>query len=53
MTAVVGAMVIHLLLRSSGFSAGQVDAIPGTLLLVSESKMATKKAPLMLELKVN
>lgn len=34
MTAVVGAMVIHLLLRSSGFSAGQVDAIPGILLLI-------------------
>ncbi|KAJ9700746.1 hypothetical protein PVL29_006188 [Vitis rotundifolia] len=33
MTAVVGAMVIHLLLRSSGFSPTQVDAIPGFLLL--------------------
>lgn len=33
MTAVVGAMVVHLLLRSSGFSPTQVDAIPGFLLL--------------------
>ncbi|KAJ4956106.1 hypothetical protein NE237_012889 [Protea cynaroides] len=33
MTAVVGAMVVHLLLRSSGFSPTQVDAIPGVLLL--------------------
>ncbi|KAF8388254.1 hypothetical protein HHK36_026920 [Tetracentron sinense] len=34
MTTVVGAMVIHLLLRSKGFSPSQVDAIPGTLLLI-------------------
>ncbi|XP_043706189.1 phosphate transporter PHO1-like [Telopea speciosissima] len=33
MTAVVGAMVVHLLLRSNGFSPTQVDAIPGILLL--------------------
>lgn len=35
MTAVLGAMVVHLLLRASGFSPSQVDAIPGILLLVS------------------
>jgi hypothetical protein len=35
MTAVVGAMVIHLLLRAAGFFPGNVDAIPGILLLVS------------------
>ncbi|RYR38330.1 hypothetical protein Ahy_A09g043355 [Arachis hypogaea] len=35
MTTVVGAMVIHLLLRAAGFSPSQVDAIPGILLLVS------------------
>ncbi|XP_057531387.1 phosphate transporter PHO1 isoform X1 [Amaranthus tricolor] len=34
MTSVVGALVIHLILRSSGFSAQQVDAIPGILLLI-------------------
>ncbi|XP_043690864.1 phosphate transporter PHO1-like [Telopea speciosissima] len=34
MTAVVGAMVIHLLLRSTGFSPTQVDAIPGVLFLL-------------------
>ncbi|KAL9240288.1 hypothetical protein vseg_014526 [Gypsophila vaccaria] len=34
MTAVVGALVIHLILRSSGFPPQQVDAIPGILLLV-------------------
>ncbi|GMN53371.1 hypothetical protein TIFTF001_022510 [Ficus carica] len=34
MTAVVGAMVVHLILRASGFSPSQVDAIPGILLLV-------------------
>ncbi|KAF8392158.1 hypothetical protein HHK36_022500 [Tetracentron sinense] len=34
MTTVVGAMVIHLLLRSNGFSPHQVDAIPRTLLLI-------------------
>ncbi|CAK7327287.1 unnamed protein product [Dovyalis caffra] len=34
MTSVVAAMVIHLLLRASGFSPSQVDAIPGILLLV-------------------
>ncbi|KAA8527789.1 hypothetical protein F0562_035342 [Nyssa sinensis] len=33
MTAVVGAMVIHLILLSNGFSPRQVDAIPGILLL--------------------
>ncbi|KAF8401951.1 hypothetical protein HHK36_012902 [Tetracentron sinense] len=33
MTTVVSAMVIHLLLRSSGFSPDQVDTIPGTLFL--------------------
>ncbi|KAL5781664.1 hypothetical protein ACOSP7_006693 [Xanthoceras sorbifolium] len=35
MTAVVGAMVVHLLLRASGFLPSQVDAIPGILLLIS------------------
>ncbi|GFY93125.1 phosphate 1 [Actinidia rufa] len=34
MTAVVAAMVIHLLLLSNGVSPHQVDAIPGILLLV-------------------
>ncbi|KAK7243104.1 hypothetical protein RIF29_37889 [Crotalaria pallida] len=34
MTTVVGAMVIHLLLRAAGFSPSQVDAIPGILLLI-------------------
>jgi hypothetical protein len=34
MTAVVAAMVIHLVLLSNGFSARQVDAIPGILLLL-------------------
>ncbi|KAI8560837.1 hypothetical protein RHMOL_Rhmol04G0286700 [Rhododendron molle] len=34
MTAVVAAMVIHLVLLSSGFSPQQVDAIPGILLLM-------------------
>ncbi|XP_048333444.1 phosphate transporter PHO1 isoform X2 [Ziziphus jujuba] len=34
MTAVVGAMVVHLILRASGFSPSQVDAIPGILVLV-------------------
>ncbi|XP_016502482.1 phosphate transporter PHO1 [Nicotiana tabacum] len=34
MTAVVGALVIHLILLSSGFSPSQVDAIPGILLLI-------------------
>ncbi|XP_042518362.1 phosphate transporter PHO1-like [Macadamia integrifolia] len=33
MTAVVGAMVAHLILRSNGFSPSQVDAIPGILFL--------------------
>ncbi|KAE9617625.1 hypothetical protein Lal_00043281 [Lupinus albus] len=33
MTTVVGAMVIHLFLRTAGFSPSQVDAIPGILLL--------------------
>ncbi|KAJ1431514.1 EXS, C-terminal [Sesbania bispinosa] len=33
MMAVFGAMVIHLLLRAAGFSPGQVDAIPGILLM--------------------
>ncbi|XP_054821012.1 phosphate transporter PHO1-like [Prosopis cineraria] len=32
-TAVIGTMVIHLLLRAAGFSASQVDAIPAILLL--------------------
>ncbi|KAF8014362.1 hypothetical protein BT93_H0256 [Corymbia citriodora subsp. variegata] len=35
MTAVVGAMVVHLLLRANHFSPSQVDAIPGALLLIS------------------
>ena len=35
MTAVVAAMVIHLVLLSNGFLPCQVDAIPGILLLVS------------------
>ncbi|GKU85720.1 hypothetical protein SLEP1_g346 [Rubroshorea leprosula] len=34
MTAVVGAMIIHLLLRASGFSPSHVDTIPGILLLI-------------------
>ncbi|XP_022722531.1 phosphate transporter PHO1-like [Durio zibethinus] len=34
MTSVVGAMVIHLLLRAGGFSPTQVDTIPGILLLI-------------------
>ncbi|KAG6664653.1 hypothetical protein I3843_02G094100 [Carya illinoinensis] len=33
MTIVVGAMVVHLLLRVSGLSPSQADAIPGILLL--------------------
>ena len=37
MTAVVGALVIHLILGLSGFSPVQVDYIPGLLLLVSSS----------------
>ncbi|KAL3506168.1 hypothetical protein ACH5RR_031550 [Cinchona calisaya] len=35
MTAVVTAMVIHLILLSSGVSQTQVDAIPGVILLIS------------------
>lgn len=34
MTMVVGAMVIHLILRSSNFAPHLVKAIPGTLLMV-------------------
>ncbi|KAF5736732.1 putative xenotropic and polytropic murine leukemia virus receptor pho1 [Tripterygium wilfordii] len=34
MTSVVGAMVVHLLLRANGFSPSHVDAIPGILLLI-------------------
>ncbi|XP_021847662.1 phosphate transporter PHO1 [Spinacia oleracea] len=34
MTAVVSALVIHLILRSSDFSAQQVDVIPSILLLI-------------------
>ncbi|XP_074282272.1 phosphate transporter PHO1-like [Silene latifolia] len=34
MTAVVGALVIHLILRSTGFPPHQIDAIPGILLLI-------------------
>ncbi|GMI70390.1 phosphate 1, ARABIDOPSIS PHOSPHATE 1 [Hibiscus trionum] len=34
MTSVVGAMVIHLLLRAGGFSPSHVDTIPGILLLI-------------------
>lgn len=34
MTAVVGAMVVHLILRAGGFSPTQVDTIPGILILV-------------------
>ncbi|PKI78600.1 hypothetical protein CRG98_000977, partial [Punica granatum] len=34
MTSMVGAMVVHLLLRSNGFSPYHIDAIPGILLLV-------------------
>ncbi|GMH08631.1 hypothetical protein Nepgr_010471 [Nepenthes gracilis] len=34
MTLVVGAMVLHLILESSGFSTRQLDALPGILLLV-------------------
>lgn len=33
MTAVVGAMIIHLLLKAAGLIPGQVDDIPGILLL--------------------
>ena len=40
MTTVFGAMVMHLLLRAAGFSAGQVDAIPGILFLVSQMAIA-------------
>lgn len=44
MTAVVGSMVVHLLLRAAGFFPGNVDAIPGILLLVSlKNKNGTKK----------
>ncbi|XP_010069113.2 phosphate transporter PHO1 [Eucalyptus grandis] len=35
MTAVVGAMIVHLLLRANNFSRSKVDAIPGALLLIS------------------
>lgn len=35
MTTVIGAMVIHLLLRAANFSPTEIDAIPGILLLVS------------------
>ncbi|PPS13539.1 hypothetical protein GOBAR_AA07039 [Gossypium barbadense] len=35
MTSVVGAMVIHLLVRAGGFSPSHVDTIPGILLLIS------------------
>ncbi|CAK8572089.1 unnamed protein product [Lathyrus sativus] len=34
MTTVVGAMVVHLLLRAAGFSPSQIDALPGVLLLI-------------------
>ncbi|CAN0904767.1 Phosphate transporter PHO1 [Linum grandiflorum] len=34
MTSVISAMVLHLLLRASGFSPSQVDAIPGVLFLI-------------------
>ncbi|XP_073027410.1 phosphate transporter PHO1-like [Primulina eburnea] len=34
MTAVVGAMIIHLILLSTGFSPHEVDMIPGILLLL-------------------
>ncbi|KAM0013601.1 putative SPX domain-containing protein [Helianthus debilis subsp. tardiflorus] len=34
MTAVVSAMVLHLILVSNGFSPSQVDTIPGILLLI-------------------
>ncbi|XP_010527408.1 PREDICTED: phosphate transporter PHO1 [Tarenaya hassleriana] len=37
MTAVVAAMVVHLILRASGFSPAQVDTIPGIFLLISIS----------------
>ncbi|KAJ1398945.1 SPX domain, partial [Sesbania bispinosa] len=33
MTTVVGAMVIHLLLRAAGFSPTHIDAVPGILLM--------------------
>lgn len=35
MTAVVGALVLHLVLLSTGFFPREVDFIPGVLLLVS------------------
>ncbi|OAY28126.1 phosphate transporter PHO1 [Manihot esculenta] len=34
MTSVVAALIIHLLLRASGFSPSHVDAIPGVLFLI-------------------
>ncbi|KAI6693591.1 hypothetical protein NL676_021301 [Syzygium grande] len=34
MTTVVGMMVVHLLLRTNGFSSSRADPIPGALLLV-------------------
>ncbi|KAG5078307.1 hypothetical protein JHK82_057002 [Glycine max] len=34
MTTVIGAMVIHLLLRAANFSPTEIDAIPGILLLI-------------------
>lgn len=34
MTAVVGALVVHLILRANGFLPSQVDVIPGILLLL-------------------
>ena len=41
MTAVVSALVVHLLLRSAGVSQKHVDAIPGALLLVLNQKSST------------
>lgn len=37
MTAVVGALVLHLILLSTGFFPRDIDLIPGILLLVSEA----------------
>lgn len=43
MTAVVGAMVTHLILLSTGFFPRQVDFIPGILLLVSDISVIQKQ----------
>lgn len=40
MTVVMGAMLLHLLLFSRGFSPNQVNAIPGFIFLVSHSQFS-------------